>query len=252
MAASESTDEHLRRVVGVTPHQCDAVEQRSTRDAGRAADAPVERILLRAITTVLFDLGGVLTNDPWQALLLSPSIGVADQLGLDRQRVESAGERLWSSYSLRIRHECEYWRDFAREVGVILPANLVRQVERDVLQSNERAGQAFQLLDSMNISWGYITDNTAFWLPKQIARLGGKTPATADLAYYSFQRQLSKESKPIGLFDVAARVLEPSVTLLVEDREANIVRAGSIGFQLLPYSIYETTDLVEALETRLT
>ncbi len=79
--------------------------------------------------TVLLDLGGVLTADPWQAILLTPRLGIADRLGLDRAAVNMAGEVLWARYSLVPDEEQQYWSDFRREVGREVPAEVVRKAE---------------------------------------------------------------------------------------------------------------------------
>ena len=36
------------------------------------------------VERVLIDLGGVLTVDPWESLVLTPRTGLADRLHLDR------------------------------------------------------------------------------------------------------------------------------------------------------------------------
>lgn len=44
------------------------------------------------IKCILFDIGGVLTSDIWETLLLTPVSGLADRLGLNRQIVQQAAD----------------------------------------------------------------------------------------------------------------------------------------------------------------
>jgi FMN phosphatase YigB (HAD superfamily) len=206
---------------------------------------------LRRVRAVLFDLGGVLTSDPWQSLLLTPGAGIADQLGLDRYEVERVGELLWSRYSLDVHPEDDYWRAFAECLSTKIPASVVERAELETLRTNTSASATFEMLDQKRVPWGYVTDNTSFWLPKQIRQLDGRVPVGPDLAYYSFDRGLSKTSTPTGLFELAAASLDPRTTLVVDDREKNIDRASLVGFRTLQYSMRGNQNLANAIAPRL-
>jgi FMN phosphatase YigB (HAD superfamily) len=206
--------------------------------------------VVKRIRTVLFDIGGVLATDPWQSLLLAPAAGIADRLGISRDAAEKAGERLWPTYSLSVRTEAEYWADLARELNVVLPGEVISQAERETLRVNAAATEAVRMLECDGVRWGYVTDNTAFWLAKQIHLLGDREPETDDLRFYSFERELSKTSTPRGLFELASEVHDPAATLVVDDRPENLHRAGAAGFLTSGYSM-TGTDLLATLRRHL-
>jgi FMN phosphatase YigB (HAD superfamily) len=191
--------------------------------------------------TVLFDLGGVLTGDPWQAILLTPRLGVADRLGLDRAAVETAGELLWARYSLVAGEEQQYWADFRREVGREIPAELVCEVERETLHANPIARQVVQLVEESATSWGFISDNTAFWFRKQM-RLLGLAGHPAELDFLSFIDGASKTFTAPGLFEIAAGRVIPRQTLVIDDQQRNVTRAHDLGFHTALYSMARSPD----------
>ncbi|HEV2376348.1 MAG TPA: hypothetical protein VGS19_29780 [Streptosporangiaceae bacterium] len=188
------------------------------------------------IRTVLFDLGGVLTCDPWQAILLTPRLGVADRLGLDHASVEIVGEQLWAHYSLVPDEEQQYWSDFRRETGREVPAGLVREAELETLHANPAARQAVQLVGQGGARWGFISDNTAFWFRKQmnLLGLGGRR---AELDFLSFNEGASKAGTSPSLFEIAAARVTPGRTLVIDDQPLNVTRAHGLGFQAAVYSM---------------
>jgi FMN phosphatase YigB (HAD superfamily) len=195
---------------------------------------------------VLFDIGGVLTVDPWQALLLTPGRGVADRLRLDREAVERVGDLLWPRYSLEPTAEAEYWDDVQRALGVEIGADVVRAAEADTLIADPSAGAALKSLDKREIRWTFISDNTSFWYSKQLGLLGGQPPSWP--AYLSFERGVSKTSQAVGLFELAASELDPEMTTVVDDRAHNLARAVSCGFRAVSYSMGGVRSLLDVLE----
>jgi beta-phosphoglucomutase-like phosphatase (HAD superfamily) len=202
--------------------------------------------------TVLFDLGGVLTSDPWQTILLTPRLGIADRLGLDNAAVETAGELLWARYSLVPDEEQQYWSDFRREVGREIPADLVSEVERETLHANPLARQVLQLVEHSGTSWGFISDNTAFWFRKQM-RLLGLEGRPAELDFLSFIDGASKTSTAPGLFEIAAGRVIPRRTLVIEDQLRNVSCAHHLGFRTALYSMARSpdSDLIDCVRQHL-
>ncbi|WP_061289330.1 hypothetical protein [Herbidospora cretacea] len=203
------------------------------------------------IDTVLFDVGGVLTVDPWQALLLTPGDGIADRLGLDRDRVEAIGEELWPEYSLREREEADYWRDFGAALGCDIPAGLVATAERSTLRTDPAASRAVSLLVSRRISVGFISDNTSFWFPCQMRLLGEFVQNSASHHYLSYLLGVSKQTSGTGLYEIAAQSLDPSRTLVVDDRAHNIDRAASAGFPTRFHALGGDPGLFDAIAESL-
>jgi beta-phosphoglucomutase-like phosphatase (HAD superfamily) len=208
--------------------------------------------VMPGIRTVLFDLGGVLTGDPWQAILLTPRLGIADRLGLDHAAVEMAGELLWARYCLVPDEEQQYWSDFRNQVGREVPAELVCEVERETLHANPFARQVVQLVERSGISWGFISDNTAFWFRKQM-RLIGIEGHPAELDFVSFNDGASKTSTTPGLFEIAAGRVIPRQTLVIDDQQRNVSCAHHLGFRAALYSMARSpdSDLIECVRQHL-
>ena len=204
------------------------------------------------VDTVLFDLGGVLTSDPWQSLILTPERGVADRLGIDRALASGVGSQLWTGFSRSPRQEAEYWSEFSCLVGRRVPAELVTEAEGETLETNSSWKRALAVVDERGLRCGFITDNTSFWYPKQLRLLGLSDRRTSPLDFASCEVGLSKSSPNRGLFEVAAESVEPGRALVIDDRKHNVDRAAACGFVTLHYSIHEKLDLVDAMELCLT
>jgi FMN phosphatase YigB (HAD superfamily) len=198
------------------------------------------------VGTVLFDIGGVLTNDPWQSLLLTPERGLAARLGLDPDDVSQAAEKLWPKYSLAPGSEHDYWHELGALLSVGVPAEMVRQAERDCLVVDEAWASVLARLGQRRTAWGFISDNTSFWYAKQIGLLGGARPAP-EREFVSFSRGLSKSTPGHGLFEVAARTLDPGETVVVDDRRHNLERAEAVGYRVVDYTMTQPRSLAEAL-----
>ncbi|WP_156325579.1 hypothetical protein [Nonomuraea sp. SBT364] len=183
------------------------------------------------------DIGGVLTSDPWQAIVLTPRLGLADRLGLDRATAASAGDALWPQFSLSTRREGDYWVEFEAAVGTPVPGDLVDAAEKEALKVNQDSAALFELLVRFDIEWGFISDNTAFWYPKQLRLLGLEDHADARLDFLSHLRGVSKSSPGAGLFELAADEVDPNTTLVIDDRAHNLARAASLGFETLHHSM---------------
>lgn len=205
---------------------------------------------MQRVQVVLFDIGGVLTSDPWQSIVLTGGTGLADRLGIEHDLAERVGEALWPSYSLAVREEQSYWRDFAAQAGVEIPDEVVGQAEAETLVVNQGAAAAFALLRERGMQAGFITDNTAFWYPKQRKLIGCDDSFATKYEYLSFKARLSKQSTPVGLFGLAAQDLSGSATLVVDDRPKNIQAARQAGLATLTYSMFDG-DLTEALRSVL-
>jgi FMN phosphatase YigB (HAD superfamily) len=204
------------------------------------------------VRTVLFDIGGVLTVDPWQTLLLTPQRGIADRLGLDRDSVSAAGERLWPRYSSAPEDEQSYWHALQETLGHEIPTAVVREVEAETLRPNPAAKPAIDLLEAGHVSWGIISDNTTFWYRKELDLLGLTGRVGDALEFVSFRYGRSKSSES-SLFEIAARRVEPEHTVVVDDRQPNLARADRLGFQTKQYSMYTDTgeDLLDLLRRSL-
>jgi FMN phosphatase YigB (HAD superfamily) len=180
------------------------------------------------VTNVLLDLGGVLTVDPWQALLLTPQRGLVDRLLLDRETVIGVADEMWEFHARHWTDETSYWREMSARIDTAIPAAAVAEAEAELLVTLPDAGDALDFLSAARMPWGLITNNTAFWFEKQVALLG-LSVNRLEWTFTSFAEGCQKEDA-VGLFDLAAERLDPAATLVVDDRTANLERARAAGF----------------------
>lgn len=138
------------------------------------------------VDVVLLDVGGVLVSDYWETILLTPEHGMVDRLGLDRARVEEVGLALWEVYCRRDGTEADYWSDLGRELGMTVPASLPAELDRLVTVA-PGARELLASLGERDVRLGVVSNNTAFWFPKQSALLGLETL----MAEYSSLREES-------------------------------------------------------------
>ncbi|MFJ2259381.1 HAD family hydrolase [Streptomyces sp. NPDC087844] len=186
---------------------------------------------------ILFDLGNVLCSDPWESLLLTPGTGLGDRLGLDRSAVLEAGRRCWRTFSVREAEEPEYWHELSRQLSCDIPAQLVKELEEELLVANPAAGALLAAASADgDRPVGIASNNTSFWYAKQAERLGLDRWIDPGLVFLSCGLGISKSTPGRGLLEIAAEHVRPSSTLFVEDREANLARARALRFRTVKYA----------------
>lgn len=230
------------------------LSSRAGEGHSRFADATSRRTLVvcqmeRAqIGTVLFDLGGVLTPDPWQTLVLTPGRGLADRLGIDRGRAAAAAQRLWNRYVVQAHaDEREYWRELGDAIGMSIPDRLVSALDSELLRPNREADALLASLAERHVRVGVVSDNTTFWYEKQARLIGLDRFVDSSLLFLSFRLGVTKGDVP-GLFEIAAASVDPDVALVVDDREECVRRARMLGFEARHYSLEWNRSLAEAIE----
>ena len=182
------------------------------------------------IEVVLLDVGGVLVADYWETVLLGVD-GVADRFGLDRCDVGAAGKKLWEQFCRSERLEEDYWGEFSQVFGVDVDDELIGEFDKLVgvcVGAEKLLGEAV----SSDIYVGLISNNTSFWFEKQMLLGGWDDLFDSDLVFLSHREGVTK-GDPGGLFEVAARVVDPVSTLVVDDRLENIGIALRYGFAAL-------------------
>jgi FMN phosphatase YigB (HAD superfamily) len=186
------------------------------------------------LATVLFDLGGVLTSDPWQSILLTPGDGLVDQLRLSRPEVENAAAALWPKYSLARHEETEYWAELGDVLGVTFDLEQVARAEVSTVRGNPQLPAVLSVLRGRGTAWGTVSDNTPFWHALQCELLDVRT---ADHEFLSFAHGAAKVGTTPDLFQLAAAVLDPAATLVVDDRDHNLAAAAAAGFRVAKYEM---------------
>jgi FMN phosphatase YigB (HAD superfamily) len=175
------------------------------------------------VAWLLLDIGGVLFPDPWETLICTPKVGLADRLS--RPELLDAAGSLWWEFSLEKRSEEDYWTALENSADCRIPLELVQEVSEELLHPFPWAEN---LLNIQTARVAIISDNTSFWFDIQSKALHlDRYPQ-----FLSFERGASKLTRPIGLFEMAARETESGSTgLVIDDREHNVERALSAGLQ---------------------
>ncbi len=179
--------------------------------------------------TVLLDVGGVLFVDPWETVLLTTDVGLVTRYGLDRRDAETAARALWPEFATREATEAEYWERLGQRLGVRFDPAIVEDVAAALLCPLPTAGEVLALVEDRRA--GVITDNTAFWYPRQRDALGLDRIIDPELEFVSFRAGVRKRDRP-GLFDVAAERCDPARTVVIDDRWRNLDRASALGFHV--------------------
>jgi hypothetical protein len=108
--------------------------------------------------------------------------------------------------------------------------------------------RAFETARALGCVVGTASDNTSFWFDAQDAVMGLTEVAEPDLVLLSFREGVSKRRSD-GLYARLAARVEPSQTIVVDDREPNLARARELGFRSVRYTLHgndELSDLVAA------
>jgi FMN phosphatase YigB (HAD superfamily) len=191
------------------------------------------------VEVALLDMGNVLADDYWETLVLSPGTGLADVLGVDRQVARRAGVGLWRRYCLETADEDCWWADLASALEVEISRDLVERLHLQV-RANPRAADILSSWTEAGLRLGIISDNTSFWYPRQAALVGLEAFIEPDLVFLSFEHGTTKSDDP-GLLDVAARFVDPTRTVVVDDRQHNIDGARRRGYHALRYAMTRAT-----------
>jgi FMN phosphatase YigB (HAD superfamily) len=210
----------------------------STSLSDRIGEHDLPRHLMTALDgadTVLLDIGGVLAADSWEWLIMTPSRGLADQLELPRAAVTEVGKRLWRKYSLIPSTAEQYWSEFAAQLSIPVPSlQMVSELEDELIVAAPTAPLLLDHLVDHGVRIGIISDNTSFWYSRQYAVLGLGAFVSNDLVYLSCEYHRNKKADS-SLFEIAARDQDATHTLVVDDREHNVSRARSFGFQAVRF-----------------
>ena len=199
------------------------------------------------MNTILFDMGGVLASDVWEALLLTPGEGLVDRLKLDRDEARRAGYALWEYYSTRRASEKEYWLDLEKALSVNIPYTVVEELESRLLKANPKARESVLKAKDLGLRTGIISNNTSFWFPKQAKLADIEDLIDPEIKFLSFCFGVQKNTPKKGLFNIAAKVVDPGQTYIVDNNVDNIRTAKELGFHGIHYSMHNKDRSLESV-----
>ena len=204
--------------------------------------------------TILFDIGNVLGPDVWEVVLTDVEQGLVTRFELDEEAAVRAGEKAWKRYAeADMGTEGDFWADVSTELGVPIPMDVVEEVRDALFFINPESRDVLEYVKARGVRIGVISNNTAFWFPRQDAEIHISSYADKELIFLSHEHGRSKSG---GLFDVAIEKLQtlaidPGGVLVIDDRAGNVARAKDAGFQALHYSHRDGGSLLEAIKALL-
>lgn len=172
---------------------------------------------------VLFDIGGVLTPDPYETIVrrLAPSADLSNTRGV------------WEKYAVLPRSdEANFWNEIGDALDTQLELDEITRVQHEIVVPNPEAAPTFEYLQARGVKIGVLSNNTAFFYPYQAALVGLEHVADPGLCFLSHQQKMTKRS---GLIGYAAGKAGIENTLFIDDRDDNIQRARLIGLRAIPY-----------------
>jgi phosphoglycolate phosphatase-like HAD superfamily hydrolase len=182
---------------------------------------------------VLFDLGGVLAVDTWEALYFGRD-GIISACGIDPALGLSVGRTLWKRHSIAITTEEAYWNDFRASTQCDVPEWVVLSRTAALRPENPQARGTLESLHASGVRLGILSDNTSFWYSLQSKSLELDNFVDPELVFVSYRSGLNKKAEG-GLIARAAQALMGRRTLVVEDRDHNLARAAECGFVPIKY-----------------
>ena len=198
------------------------------------------------ITTILFDIGNVLTHDGYESYLVDPIDGLALPLHLPAADVIALTNDLFETYGIIPRaDEAVFWQQVSDRIGIPLSPERIAATRLAVTRVNPEAIEVFELLQEKGIHIGIISNNIEFQYAHQLAALAFEDYADKDLVFLSHTAGVTKAS---GLFERAAGVVDPADTYVIDDRAANISYARKLGFHTSLYSLSSGQSLMKLVQ----
>lgn len=196
-----------------------------------------------SIKKVLFDIGGVLTPDPWETLLFHTEHGVIRESGIAVEEATAQIAHVWNTYAvLNQSEEVNFWKAASDALETHIDPAAVGAIRKSVLTPNAEHPSAFETLQQRNIDIGLISNNTAFFYAYQAELLSLHAHVDPTLVYLSHEKGIAKSD---GLFELAAAQTSPNEVLVIDDRPGNISRASKCGFHTTHYHLDTGRSLVD-------
>lgn len=200
-----------------------------------------------SIKTVLFDLGNVLSHDGHETYLTHEQYGLALGLGEPKEVVTQKVNHIFRKYAVIDKApEPEFWNEISSALGITLTSESIDAVKQQITDTNPEATECFKFLKERGIRVGIISNSSPFFYDAQVEPLCLPDYIDPKLLFLSHKLGQLKSS---GLFELAAGVVEPASTCVIDDRQKNVEYAQKLGFQAVLYS-FESGDSLFALVRR--
>ena len=201
------------------------------------------------VTTVLFDIGNVLTDDGHDTYLTHPEHGLllAHQFPNTDELTRIA--QTFREYAvINKTNAVDFWHDINSILKTSFTAQDIAAATRRARSINPEFTTVFKMLKNLNIAIGVISNSLDFLYKELSSALSLANYVDQNLFFLSHQRGVLKSN---GLFELAAKQLEPSSTLIIEDRAKNAAYARKLGFKVADYSLDSGKSLLKSVTLHL-
>jgi len=191
------------------------------------------------IKALIFDIGGVLSYDVWEHLLLDADNGIASLCNLDLDEVQRVGRELWDIFAHRTVNDKHDWKELERSYWNIfidrfrLPMSPDQCIELTdkFIRPVEGMNQVLSNLQSREIKLAICSNNTEFWFERQMDKLGLYSFFDPDNIILSSRIGVSKSSPRSEMFHAVVNALrvDKDCCVLVDDREEIVQQAVEFG-----------------------
>ncbi|TVL96615.1 MAG: hypothetical protein CV087_23550 [Candidatus Brocadia sp. WS118] len=194
------------------------------------------------IKAIIFDIGGVLAYDVWEHLLLDKEEGIAALHHLNPQAVWEYGKVLWEEFAHlpagnekeRKMLEAAYWKKFSKKFSLPhSPEHFINLTDK-FIQPVEGMTPLLEKLKSSEVMLAICSNNTEFWLHRQVEKLGLTRFFRPENVISSCKIGVSKSSPNYEMFRAVINSLNgitPFSCLFIDDRWPNIQRALEFGMK---------------------
>lgn len=205
------------------------------------------------IKAVIFDMGGVLTYDVWEHLLLdNPNKedkleGIASKYCLGENLVEEIGKELLNKFAYTLKptregeynswSEKEYWEEFIQRTGVNATVNdFIEMTDKFIrpIKDFESMERILESLKKSGTDLAILSNNTEFWAKRQIEKLNLYRFFSESKVILSCRIGAQKTDSKMFKTVLDALGCVPEECIFVDDRPHNVKaakRLGMIGVQ---------------------
>ena len=208
---------------------------------------------------VVFDIGGVIFEDVWESIFLTPKSGIVDLLDLDKNYVTNHYIELWKKYSILNTTnssweavEIEYWSDVLKALKLPWSIDQCIEYSENFLTPIIGVDKLINLLVDNSIQIGICSNQTAFWFERQLAISRGLSRIDRNNMILSFEQGETKDNLHHNLFNKVANKMQSTrdKIMYIEDRKKHYISAKKFGFESILFN-RNNPDMLSKLEAYL-
>ena len=195
------------------------------------------------ITTVLFDMGNVLSDDGHDTYLTHAKYGLMRSSDMTDTQILAATAPTFRKYAVQTKTDQKnFWQDISRSLDVSLSSKDIKFAKQAARAINPEVEPVFSLLKQHGIAIGIISNSLSFLYDELAAALHLPDVVDPSLCFLSHETGKLKSN---GLFELAATRLNPAQTMIIDDRLKNVAYAQKLGFYAKHYSFSSGDSLLK-------